>query len=243
MVVGDFNQDGKLDIVVGAIKDRVGFFLFVFLGKGDGTFKQHVKYPSDDPFGLMTADFNGDGILDLIFDYTPNGTGSFSISLMLGKGDGSFRKVHTVFQPSTACGAAPPFLLNDFNRDGKIDLAFCNGNQIGVQLGNGNGSFGMPKFYSIPDKQCGFIFTAGDFTSDNKTDLLVSYCYETRTGAKDAAEYLLGNGNGTFQAKHSLKVPGGGVAGGGIVAGDFNGDRLLDFVYEFGLNGFSVYPQ
>jgi hypothetical protein len=243
MVVGDFNRDGNLDLVVGAEKDRVGFFFFVFLGKGDGTFKQHARYPISHPYLLLaTADLNDDGVLDLIFFYIPDGIHN-SIGRMLGKGDGTFGKAQTSSQPLTVCGFGPPFVLGDFNSDGKIDLAYCDGNQIGVQLGNGDGSFGKPKFYSVPDKECAFSFAAGDFTADNKTDLMVSYCHQTKTNVEDAAEYFLGNGDGTFQKRRSLKIPGGGFAEEGIVPGDFNGDGLLDFVYEFGLGGFSVYPQ
>jgi hypothetical protein len=211
----------------------------VFLGKGDGTFKQHVKYALSTPSFIATADFNGDGILDLVFDYSPDGHHAV-IALMLGKGDGTFGKVRTLIKPKGTCDAfAAPLVLNDFNGDGKLDIAFCQANEIGVKLGNGDGTFGKGRFYSIPSGQCAFSFAAGDFNSDNKTDLLVSYCNAARN---DRAEYFLGNGDGTFSSKRSLKIPGGGFSGFGIVPGDFNGDGLLDFLFEF-QGGFSIFPQ
>jgi hypothetical protein len=244
LVVGDFNRDGKLDVVVGALeKNGTGFYFFVFLGKGNGSFKQQIRYPIGHPYFLVaTADLNGDGVLDLIFYYIPDGLHN-AIGWMLGKGDGTFGKARTLTQSLTTCGFAPPFALDDFNGDGKIDLAYSDCNRIGVQLGKGNGSFGKPKFYSIPDNQCAMSFAAGDFTSDNKSDLLVSYCHFTHTGFKDASEFFLGNGDGSFQKKRSLKIPGGGFAGEGIIPGDFDANGLLDFVFEFPLGGFRDYLQ
>lgn len=243
LVVGDFNRDGQLDVAVGGAIRSSGTYVNVFLGKGNGAFKQHAKYPIFNPYFISTADFNGDGVLDLIFVHELS-NGAPSIALMLGKGDGTFGKMHTIAEPQGICDAiARPVAIDDFNEDGKLDLAFCQTTQIGVKLGNGDGTFGKSKFYSIPDKQCGFTFAVGDFTSDNRSDFLVSYCYHTNTGYKDAAEYLLGNGDGTFQNRHGLKIPEGGVAEGGIVPEDFNADGLLDFIFGFALGGFSVFPQ
>ena len=131
LAVGDFNRDGKLDAVVAA-DNSVGFYVFVFLGKGDGTFTQKAKYPARNPYFVTTADLNGDGTLDVIFNYLLDGCCKPAIATMMGKGDGTFGKPHVVAKPVPGC--APPFVLDDFNGDGNIDLAFCNGNRIGVQL-------------------------------------------------------------------------------------------------------------
>jgi uncharacterized repeat protein (TIGR01451 family) len=76
-VTGDFNGDGKLDIVVA--DEQLGE-AFLFRGNGDGTFLAPITYTTaNGTFTASTADFNGDGALDLAF--TNNGDASVSIFL------------------------------------------------------------------------------------------------------------------------------------------------------------------
>jgi hypothetical protein len=88
---GDFNGDGKLDLVV-ASKNFPGK-VSVLLGNGDGTFQPHVDYATGSategtgPGSVITADFNGDGGLDLAVANNNANT----ISILLGNGDGTFQ--------------------------------------------------------------------------------------------------------------------------------------------------------
>jgi hypothetical protein len=229
VLVGDFNGDGKLDIITGDC-----CFTYVYLGNGDGTFNLSQTY--DFGAGIRLAgDFNGDGKLDLVMveDYEPS-----AVSLVMGNGDGTFQTPVQIATSDELCHFSQPMVVNDFNGDGNLDVAYCNNTSISILLGNGDGTFQQPVSYTV-DTQPVFSFTAGDFNSDGKTDLIVS----------DAAtnfefSILLGNGDGTFRPQHAVKIQSKDSNGeSGITVGDFNSDGLLDFILQEGGSGFREYLQ
>jgi hypothetical protein len=190
---------------------------------------------------MVGADFNGDGKLDLVAQY---GTGLY---LMVGNGDGTFQKARRIVTDKRfpECGEGPSLVVNDFNGDGKADLAFCDWNgptlRIGIALGNGDGTFQRPVYYQIPfgpGNTFPFNFTAGDFNSDGKTDLIAV----TEGVGSPKFAVLWGNGDGTFQKAQKITLPKNFGGEGGLVTGDFNSDGLLDFVLEND-TGLGVYIQ
>jgi hypothetical protein len=220
--VGDFNRDGKLDVAVG---DTNGAVVDVFLGNGDGTFTPNGDYSNGRLITaeLATADFNGDGKLDVLVDSQEG------LWLLIGNGDGTFQTPVQITPEGEGCAFGPPMLVNDFNGDGKFDIAFCSSSQIGILLGNGDGTFKNPVYYNV-GKNGNFSFAAGDFYSNGKTDLIVS---------QDVGNFdfyiLNGNGDGTFQNPKLVELPGGPQNGeDGILVGDFNADGLLDFILQGG---------
>ena len=66
VAVGDFNGDGKLDLVVGGVESDNVSVVSVLLGNGDGTFQAAVNYGAGaGQTSVAVGDFNGDGRLDL----------------------------------------------------------------------------------------------------------------------------------------------------------------------------------
>lgn len=106
--------------------------LSIFLGNGDGTFQARRSFDSGTSTNSVSvADFNGDGVTDLVS--TDRAAGMLSV--LLGNGDGTFQARH-----SFASGAFPySVALADFDGDGVMDLVSAdrNSNTLSVLLGNG----------------------------------------------------------------------------------------------------------
>ncbi len=234
VLTGDFNGDGKLDLITGD-----GFVTFVYLGNGDGSFTLSQTFDVGADGIRLAGDFNGDGKLDLVFVYPSINFQSYSgIAIALGNGDGTFQDATLITTYTGGCAFGPDILVNDFNGDGNLDIAYCTSTSIGVMLGNGDGTFQQAVSYVV-DTFNGFSFTAGDFNSDGKTDLIVS---DSSTNYEFSI--LLGNGDGTFQPQHAVKIGPKDTNGEtGIAVGDFNSDGLLDFILQEGGGGFIEYLQ
>jgi hypothetical protein len=170
-VVGDFNQDGKLDVLIaggGAAVDDQFSGLNVSLGNGDGTFRPlNPVYLGNYYSAIVTADFNGDGKLDLaVTDSDAN-----TVTILLGNGDGTFGIPTTYF-----IGKAPQEIIAaDFNNDGKLDLATANSgdNTVTLLLGNGDGTFTQAANSPYSASNGSFQLAAADFNGDGKLDLAV----------------------------------------------------------------------
>jgi hypothetical protein len=165
--VADVNGDGNPDlIVVAATGYGSPYNLLVFLGNGDGSFKNPIFGPSDNYTSEAVAgDFNGDGKLDIAV-----GTSS-GVAFLAGNGDGTFG---TQVYSNPGFQLSGSLIASDFNDDHKLDLAArTNFNYSGgmVMSGNGDGTFGPPTAYDSNSNGYGEAFVAGDFNSDGVSDL------------------------------------------------------------------------
>jgi FG-GAP-like repeat len=215
IAVADFNGDGKTDVLFNSTSTTD---LYVFLGKGDGTFELTTTNTGTFLSNFAVADVNGDHIPDVVGTVTSaSGT---TVWVFLGKGDGTFAVPGTSFAASNV--PIGLLLLGDFNGDGKVDVALTGpgsgttAEPVGVMLGDGHGNFQAPTISTgVINPQ---EMVVGDFNGDGHLDLVIS-----SFNAPFETYLLLGNGNGQFQAP-AVVAPEEGV----ITAADLNGDGILD---------------
>ncbi|MGK7955048.1 MAG: FG-GAP repeat domain-containing protein, partial [Crocosphaera sp.] len=221
VAVEDFNADGFADLaVVNSTSDTVSDTVSVLLGKGNGSFDPATNFVDVGDVSLLEGAagyFNGDGFADLAVVNTISDT----VSVLLGKGDGSFRKPTNFDVENYPWSVA----VADFNRDGSADIAVANllGGSVSVLLGKGNGSFRRPTNFDVGSGPNSLA--EGDFNRDGFADLAVVI------NSSENISVLLGKGNGSFLPAINFDVEDSPSL---VVVEDFNRDGLPDLAVTNG---------
>jgi len=200
-----------------------------------GVFSNPPLIPTSyDPAGLAVGDADRDGNLDLFY---VDGQASYTLHVLLGRGDGTFAHAQDVPLPAGICGYPPCHItVADINGDGQVDLLIGGRNsatgQIAALLGNGDGTFQSPQVSVLPPNPSIWpILTGtvavGDFNGDGMADIAVPDL------ANGYVYVAYGDDQGHFSYASSLFANSPGI----VYAVDLNGDGKLDLVANDRLGG------
>ena len=220
IAIADVDGDGDRDVVT-ASANRAGA-VAIFANNGAGGLQRLGTYASSrNAYGLAAADLDRDGAVDLL-------TASFTrrhLSVLRGLGGGRFALVGR-YEGAPASDVA----LGDVNGDGKLDVALASKNKRGslvVQLGNGDGSFGVPAVYRAGPHPWGLALA--DVNHDQNLDVAAA------SNAYDALHVLLNRGDGTFGVGRRYAM-GSWSGPDAVLVSDYDGDGHPDIATP-SLNG------
>jgi len=216
--VGDFNGDGRPDIVYSVLNTTTGMDqIHLLLNQGGGSFIDEVPAGVTGEAGyLAVGDFNNDGYLDIAVQPETSFTGlsSAPIRVFLGRGDGTF-----VAGPTTTFEfnsfQSYQLVVGDFDHDGNLDIAGVNGDtepgQVTFLWGDGTGNFSAQQVVGPMD----FSISTGDINGDGIPDVIVG-----------DVGVILGQKGRNFPSGTSFRP----ANSGNVSAGDINGDGKLDLL-------------
>jgi Flp pilus assembly secretin CpaC len=223
VVAAAFRTGGHIDLAT-ANAGQGANSVSILLGNGDGTFATNTDITVGTmPIALVAAAFgNHDAMNNPLMDLAVVNEGSNSVSILLGKGDGTFVKS----TPDITVGTKPSaIVVGDFNKDGHPDLAVANqgSNSVSIILGNGDGTFQTPTTIPLTSGTGPVSIATADFDKDTNPDLV------TANSTSDNVTVLFGDGHGAFPTQVNIAT-GTGSKPLAVAAADLNKDNNPDLI-------------
>jgi hypothetical protein len=226
ILTGDFNEDGKPDLLLVHATNPSTFE--VWLGNGDGTFNVggnatfSIGSPSLD--GGAVADITGDKHLDLVII---DGQTPANMWTVMGNGNGTF---HAPTSLALTGGKLNDIVFDDFNGDNLLDFAASDtgsNNQTVVYLAQKSGGYVASAPLTTAEGQYGPCNNAsGDLNGDGKSEIVTSNC-----GYNNLIVYV-NNGDGTFKqgVPYAAANNASFIYPQAVTIADVNGDGKKDIV-------------
>jgi hypothetical protein len=221
--LGDFNADGKLDLLVTTAGNTSN--LGVRLGNGNGTFAASAPQGGTSDYNVIVpaiGDIDGDGKMDVV---VPGGSNSPRVFWADSAGSGSLAPIDLATTGAVIVGAA----IGDFNNDGRRDVvtlprSAIAGENFTVYLRDNTAPRTFPTVVpTVNPKRPSGGFVVADFNSDGKLDLAFSV---SGVSGQHGVQIMYGDGAGSFMA--GTYVLNATVTPTGLATGDFNFDGKAD---------------
>jgi len=238
---GDLDGDGDMDLAVAQFGYDDGETRWIE-NLGDWKFKNHILQNLSGPINIEIVDMDDDGDLDLIsivsqeweemYGYINDGKGNFQLSLLWGSDNEDY--------------GSSGIYISDLNLDGKPDILYTNGDAFdyipprgrpwhGVQWLENKGDFHF-EFHRVCNFVGAFCARPADIDNDGDIDLFAVSAFNLWDNPKSQSFIWMENiGNMQFITRNIASAPTHLIA---LETGDFNNDRLADFV----TGGMHVYP-
>jgi len=184
--IGDVNDDGHVDLLARYGGEKIGFFISLFLGDGEGNLSatSDIEFETINPGRMALGDLDGDQLPELV---TLDGD-TQSVVVVANLGAGQFAT------PSSVSVGANPWevTLAHLNEDQALDVAVTSFNDgvVSVLLNDGEGQ--LSEATSYPTSYGASAVVAGDLDLDGAVDLVVA------NDADDTVSVLLNLGAGQF---------------------------------------------
>ncbi len=222
MQVVDYDLDGNLDIIAGA-ESYDGNSLVFCKGNGDGTFTQGDRVTTTRGISPYIADFNSDGLPDVLYSQT-----TYGHLIFINPGNSRFGSPTSVALPGDEYAVG----VKDVNADGHPDIIMTEEHYphrwVSVWLGSGPTSYTVSHEAEFERSESVWFGEAADLDMDGKPDLVFN--------SKNTILIKKGNGNGTFAEPVEIYE-----GGNGFFLEDMNHDGVPDMVAsqsnEFAVTG------
>lgn len=227
LTVGDFNEDGRLDV---ATANRDSDDVSVLLGNGNGTFQSAYSFGvGRSPTCITVGDLNRDGTLDLVVAEA----GADRVAVLLGKGDGFFDP--PVSYPT---GKGPTFLaVADVDRDHDLDLVVVNSGRFGyyppfswsVLLNQGSGDFVSAYQFQKPGQDDVFptSLSLADLNDDGLPEVTLTWSQPSWRTPNGYVSVFQNQGGGAFSLWQTIQA---GFTLSAVTQTDVDDDGNLDLI-------------